>query len=64
MKTLPMLAREWGESLDALREVVRNAPDLKGIGTFLGSQRVFSVEESKRIKNAGAPRTQRARRKG
>ena len=52
MKTLPDWVREWGEGLDAARELLRKRPDLNALAHHYGSMRVFDAEAAAKIKAA------------
>ncbi|HJZ57429.1 MAG TPA: hypothetical protein VKE74_20840 [Gemmataceae bacterium] len=55
-RPLPGWVREWGESLDAARELLRRRPDLAGLAQYVGSLRVFTPEAAEQIRTALAGR--------
>ena len=60
--TLPQLAARLGASLDALRSLVRARPDLRALGSQLGSQRIFTEADAEVIASAWRDRRDRRRR--
>ena len=52
MKTLPDWCREWGESLDVARVLLRQRPALAKLATMFGAQRVFDATAAKKIRAA------------
>lgn len=50
VNTMPGLAREWGESLDTLRAIVRRDAKLRTLGSKIGATRVFTDAEAKQIR--------------
>lgn len=52
LRTLPELAREWEESIDRLRELLRKRPDLAKLGKQIGGARCFTPEAVAKIKAA------------
>jgi hypothetical protein len=59
LSTLPQISFKLGISLDLLREVVREDPRLREMGTVVGANRGYSPEEIERIKEAAAARKAR-----
>jgi len=51
-RTLPMWAVTWGLSIDATRVIVRRSPELMALGTRHGPVKVYSLEESEKIRTA------------
>ncbi len=51
-KTLPMWALEWGESVDALRALLRKRPDLAKLAKKFGAARVFDPVAARQIRSA------------
>lgn len=52
MKTLPELCREWDESLDVVRLLLRKRPDLAKLATQFGVTRVFDAAAAKKLRDA------------
>jgi hypothetical protein len=50
--TLTKLSIELGESLDTVRRVVRNTPGLKNLGIKVGTGRIYTQAEARKITQA------------
>jgi hypothetical protein len=59
LRTVPDLAREWGVSLDALRECIRKSEDLRRLGSRIGPTRVYEKADAAMIRTAFAEKRKR-----
>ena len=52
MKTLPQRAAEWRLPVDGLRKTARRDPQLRALGTTIGTARAYPAVEAQAIRAA------------